>query len=424
MPIWEPSLVAAGFTPAGRAVGDPHGPAGDARRELPAPPRPARRHHPDPAAADPERRVDRRPVPDVRSRVLPVRRVSSASPDDVTTDSTATPACRRRSPRSPRSDRPVVLGGARSGAPSPRLATHGREAPVVGDRIRQHPYVRLALNGSFSALWAGQLISIFGDRIHTIALVRHRLVVTGVVGRRPRLRRRDAAEPVPLAVRRHVRRPLGPQGGPGRQRHPAGRPRPADPARGDRQHAARLPAGLPRDLGLDLLPAGAGRDPAADRRGRRARDRQLGDVDRRDRRRRLRVHARRAARGGRSGTALPAGVLARRRDLPRLRGPPGLARGSTGRRPAIETRTPTGRAAASSARCARAACSCASEPSLFANTIQATVGAVHGRVLLGPDVRVRRARCSRRHRSTGRRPSASSRRASAPATSSAASSSA
>ena len=38
-------------------------------------------------------------------------------------------------------------------------------------RVRQHPYVRLALNSSFSALWAGQLISLFGDRLHQLALV-------------------------------------------------------------------------------------------------------------------------------------------------------------------------------------------------------------------------------------------------------------
>jgi MFS family permease len=37
-------------------------------------------------------------------------------------------------------------------------------------RVRRHPYVRLALNGSFSALWVGQLISLFGDRIHQVAL--------------------------------------------------------------------------------------------------------------------------------------------------------------------------------------------------------------------------------------------------------------
>jgi MFS family permease len=37
-------------------------------------------------------------------------------------------------------------------------------------RVRQHPYVRLALNGSFSALWVGQLISLLGDRVHQIAI--------------------------------------------------------------------------------------------------------------------------------------------------------------------------------------------------------------------------------------------------------------
>ena len=41
--------------------------------------------------------------------------------------------------------------------------------PALGIAPR-HPYVRLALNGSFSALWAGQLISLFGDRVHQIAL--------------------------------------------------------------------------------------------------------------------------------------------------------------------------------------------------------------------------------------------------------------
>jgi MFS family permease len=43
------------------------------------------------------------------------------------------------------------------------------EAPFL-ERARRHPYVRLALNGSFSALWTGQLISLFGDRVHQIAV--------------------------------------------------------------------------------------------------------------------------------------------------------------------------------------------------------------------------------------------------------------
>ncbi len=45
-----------------------------------------------------------------------------------------------------------------------------RPRPAILDRVRQHPYVRLALNPSFSALWAGQVISLFGDRVNQIAL--------------------------------------------------------------------------------------------------------------------------------------------------------------------------------------------------------------------------------------------------------------
>ncbi len=72
-------------------------------------------------------------------------------------------------------ERPALLGGSAVGmaAPSrhvvivyiPPLAP-----PPVLERLRRHPYVRLALDGSFSALWLGQLISLFGDRIHLIAL--------------------------------------------------------------------------------------------------------------------------------------------------------------------------------------------------------------------------------------------------------------
>lgn len=46
-----------------------------------------------------------------------------------------------------------------------------RAPSVAVDVVRQHPYVRLALNPSFSALWVGQLISLFGDRLHQLALV-------------------------------------------------------------------------------------------------------------------------------------------------------------------------------------------------------------------------------------------------------------
>lgn len=45
-----------------------------------------------------------------------------------------------------------------------------RPRPGFLERVRNHPYVRLALNGTFSALWVGQLISLFGDRVNQIAL--------------------------------------------------------------------------------------------------------------------------------------------------------------------------------------------------------------------------------------------------------------
>ena len=57
------------------------------------------------------------------------------------------------------------------------VAIPRRPRVEVGERVRQHPYVRLALNGSFSALWTGQLISLFGDRVHQVALT---FLVAGV----------------------------------------------------------------------------------------------------------------------------------------------------------------------------------------------------------------------------------------------------
>ena len=81
-------------------------------------------------------------------------------------------------------ERPLILGSTSTGQAAP---TYGRlpdgtlveltapeavrRRPSILARIRRHPYVRLALNGSFSALWVGQLISLFGDRVHQIALM-------------------------------------------------------------------------------------------------------------------------------------------------------------------------------------------------------------------------------------------------------------
>ena len=50
------------------------------------------------------------------------------------------------------------------------IALPGRPRIEVGARVRRHPYVRLALNGPFTALWTGQMISLLGDRVHQMAL--------------------------------------------------------------------------------------------------------------------------------------------------------------------------------------------------------------------------------------------------------------
>ena len=75
-------------------------------------------------------------------------------------------------------ERPVILGGSGAGLASPMpRSSGGVTAPAlpgalrgVAVRARHHPYVRLAVNGSFSALWTGQLISLLGDRVHQVAL--------------------------------------------------------------------------------------------------------------------------------------------------------------------------------------------------------------------------------------------------------------
>ncbi len=73
-------------------------------------------------------------------------------------------------------DEGVTVPGATPGAPAITLP---RPSPETLERVRRHPYVRLALNGSFSALWAGQLVSLFGDRINQVALAAAVFAVTG-----------------------------------------------------------------------------------------------------------------------------------------------------------------------------------------------------------------------------------------------------
>jgi hypothetical protein len=73
-------------------------------------------------------------------------------------------------------DRPVLLGGtpsasAPSGAAGAGAAQH--ELPALAPlavRLAGHPFGRLALDARFSAFWFGQTISMFGDRLHQVAL--------------------------------------------------------------------------------------------------------------------------------------------------------------------------------------------------------------------------------------------------------------
>jgi MFS family permease len=68
-------------------------------------------------------------------------------------------------------DRPQLLGGSSLGAEGQAGTRYVPvPAPQILERVRRHPYVRLALDGSFTALWTGQLVSALGDRIHQVAL--------------------------------------------------------------------------------------------------------------------------------------------------------------------------------------------------------------------------------------------------------------
>jgi DHA3 family macrolide efflux protein-like MFS transporter len=70
---------------------------------------------------------------------------------------------------------------ATAGAPAGTLALPrpGVRRPAAVERVRDHPYTRLALNSAFSSLWVGNLISLFGDRIHQVALA---FLVLGITG--------------------------------------------------------------------------------------------------------------------------------------------------------------------------------------------------------------------------------------------------
>jgi MFS family permease len=118
---------------------------------------------------------------DLGQRVRPATGLASGLAEASTLDQSLVLGSRGAGLSAPGSSQTVAL------APVWALDASGADADVVlqeplvevGARIRRHPYVRLALNSSFSALWAGQLISLFGDRVHQIALAFLVLTVTG-----------------------------------------------------------------------------------------------------------------------------------------------------------------------------------------------------------------------------------------------------
>jgi MFS family permease len=75
-------------------------------------------------------------------------------------------------------DRPVVVGSGMGPGLDPTAAEAIRAAvtepvvppPTLGARVRAHPYVRLARDARFSSFWLAGTISLFGDRLHQIAL--------------------------------------------------------------------------------------------------------------------------------------------------------------------------------------------------------------------------------------------------------------
>lgn len=100
----------------------------------------------------------------------------NARPRDVSANTAAGRAALGRS---------VGLGGSlgpgyEAASTADAASTAGVPVPTsLGERIRQHPYVRLARDARFSTFWLAGTISVFGDRLHQIALAVMVLAVTG-----------------------------------------------------------------------------------------------------------------------------------------------------------------------------------------------------------------------------------------------------
>jgi MFS family permease len=76
-------------------------------------------------------------------------------------------------------ERASMLGGSGGGIAAASVGASPRPAPSIARRVFAHPYARLALDGDFTALWVGQLVSFFGDRVHQVAIA---FLVLGLTG--------------------------------------------------------------------------------------------------------------------------------------------------------------------------------------------------------------------------------------------------
>ena len=170
--------------------------------------------------------------------------------------------------------------------------------PPITARARRQPYVRLALNGSFSALWVGQLISLFGDRVHQVALA---FLVLRATNSALAIALVFLAASLPNLV-------LGPVAGTFVDRWDHQEVMVVSdllrgaivlllPDRGGDEPRARLSARLRRHGDLALLPAGPDGDHPSDRRRGRPPHRELGHVAGRHDGRHHRLPAGRPVRG-------------------------------------------------------------------------------------------------------------------------------
>jgi hypothetical protein len=165
----------------------------------------------------------------------------------------------------PALDRPVVLGGGRGpGLPAP--GSGARTAPTaapfpIGARLRGHAYVRLALDARFVSFWVAQTISLFGDRLHQVALGVLVLAITNS----PLLPGGDPAQHLPRTDSRNLRRPLESQARDDFQRRATRRPRADAALRGVVRRGARVPDRVPHYDRQPVLPSGKGRGRSANR---------------------------------------------------------------------------------------------------------------------------------------------------------------